>query len=203
MDSFLIADGGIKFSGDLVKAIAAGADCVMLSGETSKGNYPNEAVAMMHEVCLAAQKVCDLKGLYRKVLDLQPQNLTEDENIAVSAAGASAENKDIGAIVITSLSGRTARLIAKYRPGVPIVMVTSSQRSARIAWLYRGVYPYLSTTSWDPQEDYTDYVDGMIAETLESMQKDGLIKHGCKIVLVQNYTFGTGHTNTMRIIDYV
>jgi pyruvate kinase len=84
---------------DVGNAVLDGADCVMLSGETAKGNYPKESVMMMHETCMLAEKAIpyvshfdELRSLLRKPFDIV-------ESCAISAVSASLEI-DAGAIIV-------------------------------------------------------------------------------------------------------
>lgn len=187
---------------DVANAVIDGSDCVMLSGETSKGLYPRESVQMMHDICLVAQRMCNLRSVFRNVLQLQIADLSAEENIAVSACQATAEDYQIAAIMVCSISGKTAQLIAKYRPNVPIIMVTTNRLAGRYGLLYRGVYPYIWDKLYDQVEEYNDYLDEMIGGVLGRMENDEIIKRGCKVVVVQGWAAGSGSTNTMRIIDF-
>ncbi|KAI9871363.1 MAG: Pyruvate kinase, partial [Watsoniomyces obsoletus] len=63
------------------------------------------------------------------------------ESIAISAVGASME-LNAGAILVLTTSGSSARVLSKYRPVCPIIMITRNATASRYAHLYRGVYPF-------------------------------------------------------------
>lgn len=120
---------------DVANAVLDGADCVMLSGETAKGNYPKEAVSMMHDTCLLAEIAIPYVSLYDDLRGLAPRPTSMPESIAISAVGTSLE-LNAGAILVLTTSGSTARLLSKYRPVCPIIMVTRNAAAARVSYSY-------------------------------------------------------------------
>jgi len=189
---------------DVANAVLDGADCVMLSGETAKGNYPCESVAMMNEICLAAESAFHGKAFYREVLDMQPNGMPQTvmENICASAVSASLDSEEIGAIITTSLHGTSPKLLSKYRPQVPIIVATTNPMAARNSFLSRGCYPFIYTKNYDQIEEFSDYIDGMVQEAMIFSHQKKLIRPGDKIIVVQGWAAGGGNTNTMRIITF-
>jgi len=183
---------------DVGNAILDGADCVMLSGETAKGDYPFEAVSMMHNTAIIAEKAIAYQPLHNEIRSLAIKPTPTSETCAVAAVSASYE-QDAKAIVVLSTSGLSARLVSKYKPNVPIMMVTRNERSARYSHLYRGVYPFIYTKekvqNW--QEDVENRLRWAVSEAIEL----GIIKKGDSIVTVQGWTRGSGHSNTVRIVQ--
>jgi len=186
---------------DVGNAILDGADCVMLSGETAKGNYPIEAVTIMHETCLLAEIAIPYVSQYDELRRLAPVPVATSETCAMAAVSASLE-QNAGAIVVLTTSGNTARLLSKYRPVCPIIMVTRSQRAARYSHLYRGVYPF-----WFPEEkpDFNEVpwqedVDSRLTWGIVNAMKLGVLNRGDAVVCVQGWRGGMGHTNTLRIV---
>lgn len=84
---------------DVANAVLDGADCVMLSGETAKGNYPKEAVSMMHETCLLAEVAIPYANVFDELRTTCPRPIPTVESIAISAVGASME-LNAGAILV-------------------------------------------------------------------------------------------------------
>lgn len=183
---------------DVGNAILDGADCVMLSGETAKGNYPIEAVSMMHNTAITAEKAIDYQPLFNGLRALAPKPTGTTETCAIAAVSAAYES-GASAIVVLSTSGVTGRLVSKYKPDVPIMMVTRNSRAARYSHLYRGVYPFVyeqeKVENW--QEDVENRLRWAVAEAIEL----GIIKKGDSIVTVQGWTRGSGHSNTVRIVQ--
>lgn len=183
---------------DVGNAILDGADCVMLSGETAKGNYPFEAVSMMHNTALIAEKAIAYQPLHNEIRSLAIKPTSTTETCAIAAVSAAYE-QDAKAIVVLSTSGLTSRLVSKYKPNVPIMMVTRNERAARYCHLYRGVYPFVypndKVENW--QEDVENRLRWAVSEAIDL----GIIKKGDSIVTVQGWTRGSGHSNTVRIVQ--
>lgn len=185
---------------DVGNAILDGADCVMLSGETAKGDYPINAVNMMHETCLIAEKAIAYQPLFQELRSLVPRPTETGETIAISAVAASFEQQ-AKAIIVLSTSGATARLLSKYRPNCPILMVTRNEKVARFSHLYRGVYPFIypqprAETPADWQRD----VEERLKWGMDSAVELGILNRGDVVVAIQGWTGGLGHTNTLRIL---
>ena len=99
-------------------------------------------------------------------------------------------------------SGKTARLLSKYRPVCPIIMVTRNARAARYSHLYRGVYPF---TFNEPKPDFNEVpwqedVDRRLKWGIVNAIKLGVLNTGDAVVCVQGWRGGMGHTNTLRIV---
>lgn len=125
----------------MANAVLDGADCVMLSGETAKGNYPIEAVRTMHEICKLAETVLCYPAVFNELRSLTPLPTETTETVACAAVAA-AHEQGCGAIIVLSQSGNSARLISKYRPHAPIIVVTRNPQTARQVHFYRGCFPF-------------------------------------------------------------
>ena len=185
---------------DVANAVLDGADCVMLSGETAKGNYPIEAVQMMHETCYLAETAVSYPVLFNELRQLAPRPTETTETVASSAVSAAIEQR-AGAIIVLSYSGTTARLVSKYRPPVPILMVTRNAQTARQSHLSRGVYPLYF--QGDKPSDLTEWqqdVDKRISFAVQEALKMKLIDQKTTIVVIQGWKSGLGNTNTLRLV---
>ncbi|KAK4183306.1 pyruvate kinase [Podospora australis] len=186
---------------DVGNAVTDGADCVMLSGETAKGSYPNEAVREMSEACLKAENTIPYVSHFEELCTLVKRPVSIAESCAMAAVRASLD-LNAAAIFVLSTSGESARLISKYRPVSPIIMITRNASASRYAHLYRGVYPFLfpeakpnfNEVNW--QED----VDRRIKWGLTHAIDLGILKEGETVVVVQGWKGGMGNTNTLRIV---
>ena len=144
---------------DVANAVLDGTDCVMLSGETAAGAYPVAAVRVMTKICREAEASIDYTALFRAIMKRVPLPMTPLESLASSAVRTAAK---VGAslIVVLTRGGATARLVAKYRPTMPILTVVvpvlttdnlswqcSSESPARQMLISRGLLPILAEGS--------------------------------------------------------
>jgi len=90
---------------DVGNAVLDGSDCVMLSGETAKGNYPKESVQMMHETCLIAEKAIPYISHFDELRSLAPRPCNIIESCAMSAVGSSLELNAGAILVLTTRYG--------------------------------------------------------------------------------------------------
>lgn len=186
---------------DVGNAVTDGADCVMLSGETAKGSYPNEAVKEMHETCLKAENTIAYVSHFEELCNLVQRPVSIVESCAMAAVRASLD-MNAGAIIVLSTSGDSARLLSKYRPVCPIFMVTRNASASRYGHLYRGVYPFhfpeqkpdFTKVNW--QED----VDRRIRWGITEAMRLKVLTQGETVVVVQGWKGGMGNTNTLRVI---
>src|SRR5262249_40412979 len=120
---------------DVANAILDGTDAVMLSGETAAGQFPVEAVRTMARIAVRAEAAFFRESGFARRL-APPTTVTE----AVARATAEmAEQLDARAILCATTSGGTARLVAQYRPDVPILGATTSRATYHQLALTWGV----------------------------------------------------------------
>jgi len=112
----------------------------LVLGETAKGDYPLECVRTMANICKEAEAAIWQTQIFH---DLSSKALPPiDATHAVAIASVEASVKCLAsAIIVITTSGRSAHLIAKYRPRCPIIAVTRFHQVARQAHLYRGILP--------------------------------------------------------------
>ncbi|RSH81112.1 Pyruvate kinase [Apiotrichum porosum] len=186
---------------DVANAVLDGADCVMLSGETAKGNYPIEAVKMMAETAYLAESALSNSALFDQLRQLTPRPTETAETLALSAVAAAIE-QDAGAIIVLSTSGVSARLISKYRPSCPIICVTRKEQTARQLHLSRGVYPvWYPEPRGVPGDKWQVDVDNRIRFGLKMALELKIVKPEATVMAVQGWKGGLGHTNTLRILS--
>jgi pyruvate kinase len=98
---------------DVANAVLDGADCVMLSGETAKGNYPKEAVTMMHETCLLAEIAIPYASLHDELKHATPRPVSTTESVAMTAVSNSMELNAGAILVLTTRYVKNPRGSAK------------------------------------------------------------------------------------------
>lgn len=151
---------------DVANAVIDGTDGVMLSGETSVGAYPIEAVHYMRLICAEAEQVV-VKG-DNAVSARSPKPASTEKNTDAIAAAAAhiAEDQRISGIVTLSYSGETARLISNRRPHCPILGITSVRSVARRMQLYWGVTGLVNDTVTTTDETIENVKDALVKEKI-------------------------------------
>jgi len=182
---------------DVANAIFDGTDAVMLSGETASGAYPVEAVKMMDKIARTVEQAVEFRSRMRSFHDKchsEVHNLKENLGITMSRSGVEIAS-EIGAkaIVTSTLSGNTARLLSVFRPDEPILAITPDERAQRIMQLYWGVYTYHL-----PRVDETE---SMIQNAMKVALGTGLAGISDKIMLVAGLPLKSPNmVNTVRVL---
>ncbi len=174
---------------DIANAIFDGSDAIMLSGETASGQYPLEAVQTMARIAVRTETSLQHSDiLIGKGIELQ--RTTTD---AISHATAQISHELGAAAIVTSTqSGYTARMVSKYRPQSTIVAVTPCDRTVRRMLLLWGVYPILG-----PSFNNTDE---MVQSAVATSLKEGVVKDGDLVVVTAGVPAGlSGTTNMIRV----
>uniref|UniRef100_A0A6B0VCN2 Pyruvate kinase n=1 Tax=Ixodes ricinus TaxID=34613 RepID=A0A6B0VCN2_IXORI len=182
---------------DVANAVLDGADCVMLSGETAKGDYPLETVQIMHAICVEAEAAFYQKDVFIHLSHIAPCPTDGTHTIAIAAVSASIKCL-ASAIVVITTTGRTAHLIAKYRPRCPILAISRVEQTIRQSHLYRGILPLLYTGDRHP--DWPMDVDSRIEYALEIGKNRGFLRKDDAVIVVTGWRKGAGATNTLRIV---
>ena len=173
---------------DIANAVLDGTDCVMLSGETTVGKYPIQAVEIMARICEYTESTID----YTKHTEYKRQ-IDVSDTIAKLAVDAS-EYNNIKLIVTTTMTGFTARKVSNLRPNCTILACCPSSHVAEKVALNFGVKPIV-TEIFDNTDDMLDYAKD-IAEEAFNLSKGDLI------VFTGGFPLGrTKKTNFIKIIE--
>ncbi len=172
---------------DVANAILDGTDAVMLSEETAIGSFPVEAVKMMARIAAETEPTFPFSTWAQK---WNREGMPLDEAVASSACDL-AERIQAAAIITFTHSGGTARLVAKYRPGRPILAPTPLSETYRRLALVWGVVPLLSRKMTN--------TDGMIRHVFAKALESGIVKRGQKVVITAGVPMGVpGTTNLIK-----
>jgi len=174
---------------DVANAVFDGTDALMLSEETAIGNYPNEAVRMLHRVALEAENY-----IGEKTWSTDPSTpATPDITGAISRAACRlADEIGAAAVVTATTSGSTARLIARHRPGTPVLGMTTSVAVARQLTLSWGVVPVKTAQT----SDLAAIGKALVSELISH----DLAKRGDHVVITAGLPLGfSDSTNVLRI----
>jgi pyruvate kinase len=175
---------------DVANAVIDGADAVMLSGETSVGRFPMEAVGTMDRIIRKAEEH------RRDRLDIEHVSINLDQRISDAmgrAACVIARQLNARAIVPITFSGYSAMNIAKYRPTSPILAVTGREKVLRrlnLIWGVRGILI----------PDFVGGTDEAFKKINEELKRHGYVQAGDYVV----YTAGIpllskGSTNSVKV----
>jgi len=180
---------------DVANAVLDGSDSVMLSGETANGEYPNEAVRMMASACVEAETIINYDqsdSIIREAVLSSFGHMSPSESIASSATKTAWDTKAKLIIVITE-SGETARLVAKYRPAVPVYVLTTSPTVARqVNGTLRNCFCKVVLS--------TQGNERLLEQAIAESRTQNLIKAGDIVVCVHGSSEKGGATNLVRIL---
>lgn len=173
---------------DVANAVYDGSSAIMLSGETAAGKYPVQAVRTMAETAEFTESHIDYAEWFRTTRFKIRNNLD-----AIShATCAMAVDVDAKAIVVNSLSGRTARMVSRFRCPVPILGATTDEKAWRKLNLSWAVTPVLS-------ESY-DSMDVMFWQDMKYAKEVFGLEKGDNVVLTGGRINGDpGNTNTIKV----
>jgi pyruvate kinase len=174
---------------DVANAVMDGTDALMLSGETAMGEFPVEAVETMANIAEYTERHLDYEALLREALRPTAENITDaiSQGVAQIAAELS-----VDAILCSTTSGHTARMVSRTHPRMPIIAATANERTYRRLPLIRGVRPLLVKA--------TTNTDEMLAATVQGALNAGWIQHGQTVVITSGVPVGTpGSTNLIKV----
>ncbi|XP_027346520.1 pyruvate kinase, cytosolic isozyme isoform X2 [Abrus precatorius] len=177
---------------DVANAVLDGTDCVMLSGETAAGAYPELAVRTMAKICIEAESTLDYGDVFKRMMEHSPVPMSPLESLASSAVR-TANSAKAALILVLTRGGSTAKLVAKYRPGTPILSVVvpeiktdtfdwscSDEAPARHSLIFRGLVPILSAAS--ARASHAETTEEAIEFAMQHAKAKGLCNIGDSIV---------------------
>lgn len=175
---------------DVANAVYEGTSAVMLSGETAAGKYPVEAVQTMVKIAERAEKDIDyVSRLSKRKIN---QESTISDAVSHSACTMAADIK-ASAIISVSMSGRTVRMVSKYRPESPIIAGCIQSKVWRQMALSWGVTPIYIDKASDSEE--------LFANAIDAAKKSGLVKEGEKVIITAGVPVGvSGVTNLIKAV---
>ncbi len=176
---------------DVANAILDGADTLMLSSESAIGDFPREALEVLNESSLSAEKYMINEN---KIEQVAFPDSSLDVSIAYSAIYLS-QNVPISAIVALTESGETAFWMSRSYTNVPIIALTPDARSQRRLLLFKGVHPYTF--------DYFSKSSSELYSAVIDFVRDRFsVKVGSYILLTRGQQIGIpGKTNSLRLIE--
>ena len=174
---------------DIANAVIDGTDCVMLSGETTIGKYPIDAVSYMSKICEFVESTID----YSERVDYKGK-ITISDTIA-KLVDESVLYDDIKLIVTATVTGYTARKISNLRPNCTILACCPSSHIAEKVALNFGVKPIITSIEFESMEELVEEAT-LLSKTEFNLQS------GDKVVITGGFPFGKSrNTNFIRIIE--
>ena len=176
---------------DVANAVLDGADAVMLSAETAVGRFPIQAVEVLSQISLETEKVFP----YETYLERAWPSTRLETSFAIGyAACSTARSIGAKAIVVPTRSGRTALLVAEFRPSQPIVALTRTdlvQRQLALVW---NVFP-VRNRIWHSLPAVTQVCRQVVREM-------GLGRQGDKLVMTSGFPIeAPGGTNLIQVVS--
>ncbi|KAI3697350.1 hypothetical protein L6452_30309 [Arctium lappa] len=192
---------------DVANAVLDGTDCVMLSGETAAGAYPELAVRTMAKICMEAESTIDYSVAFKMITANAPVPMSPLESLASSAVR-TANTSKASLILVLTRGGTTAKLVAKYRPRIPILSVvvpevktdsvdwsSSDEAPARHSLIFRGLVPFLCAGS--AKASHSESTEAALELALQHAKTKGLCKEGDAVVALHR----VGNASVIKIVN--
>ncbi len=176
---------------DVANAIYDGTSAVMLSGETAAGRYPIETVKTMATIAKRTEQDINYR---RRMLTASRDSEQADVTSAIAhATCTTAHDLNATAIITTTQSGHTARMISSFRPGVPIIGCTRSVTTYRHLCLSWGITPVL-------MEQHATNSEELFDEAINKTREMKLVSDGDLVVITAGVHIGIpGTTNILKV----
>ena len=176
---------------DVANAVLDGTDAVMLSAETAAGDFPEETVKAMANVCLGAETHPSVRVSKHR---LEDSFTTVEETIAMSTMYAANHLPGVKAIIALTESGSTPRLMSRITSALPILGLSRHDATLQKMALYRGVKPvYFDSTVYTADE--------VASKALEVLKESHYLQSGDMVLMTKGDVMETiGGTNTCKIL---
>ncbi|WP_133407328.1 pyruvate kinase [Parashewanella tropica] len=176
---------------DVANAVLDGTDAVMLSAETAAGDFPEETVTAMGNVCVGAEAHPSIR-VSKHRLDQTFDSV--EETIAMSTMYAANHLNGIKAIIALTESGSTPKLMSRISSALPIFALSRHEKTLAKMALYRGVKPvYFDSTQHS--------ADALAKMALEELVKSGDLQSGDMVLMTKGDAMETiGGTNTCKVL---
>jgi pyruvate kinase len=177
---------------DVANAIFDGTDAVMLSGETAVGNYPVEAVSCMARIAVETESHLTKSGRSIELGFACADDGGIDDPVTLAACGLATE-VGAAALVVPTLSGRTARMVARHRPWAKVVAVAPTETVLRRVALVWGIHGVRMT----PTAAGGDRTATAVRDAFDA----GAVKAGDRVVVMAGHPIEGGRRfPTIRVV---
>ncbi len=179
---------------DISNAIWDGTDAIMLSEETAMGKYPVKAIETMAKIARAVEEHMNYKKYVRRDYLFKTKNFIPTEDAITRYAAKTAYDIEAKWIIALTETGGTARMIARYRPEQPIIVMSPSEKTLRQTSISFGTY-------FGKKADFRRVIDA-IEESRKFLREEKGAKAGERVVLVAGMPFRrVGGTNTLTVFE--
>ncbi|GIU33829.1 pyruvate kinase [Shewanella colwelliana] len=176
---------------DVANAVLDGTDAVMLSAETAAGDFPEETVMAMANVCLGAEGHPSVQVSKHR---LDERFTSVEETIALSTMYAANHLEGVKAIVALTESGATPQLMSRISSSLPIFALSRHDVTLAKMALYRGVQPFFFDSTAHSAEE-------LAKKALEALQAAGYLNSGDMVLMTKGDAMETiGGTNTSKVL---
>lgn len=159
---------------DVANAVIDGVDAVMLSGETAVGLYPIESVNTMYKIIVEAEKSLDYHKL---LLERYEDKITDITSVMAYNTVDAANMIESKAIVVSTMSGYTARKVSNYRPKCPIIATTHFKDVALSLSLNWGIIPVV-VKKFSSTDEIIDISKEITKEKINVIEGDKIVITG-------------------------
>jgi pyruvate kinase len=172
---------------DIANAVLDGADAVMLSDETTVGDFPEEAVKVVSDTIRETETYYPW---YREFVEIR-----DNRKAMAAAAVALSQRMGVSAIVTFTETGLTALMVARQRPEVRIIAVTSNDKTYRRLSVVWGVEPFLV------ERKYQDSDKAILSFYKRAVKQKKIDPDEPFIVTISRHSTKTGTTNVVQLVD--
>jgi pyruvate kinase len=172
---------------DIANAVLDGADAVMLSDETTVGDFPEEAVKVIADTIKETETYYPW---YREFVEMR-----DNRKAMAAAAVALSQRIGVSAIATFTETGLTALMVARQRPEVRIIAVTSNQKTYRRLSIVWGVEPFLV------DRKYQDSDKAILSFYKRAAKQKRIDPDEPFIVTISRHSTKTGTTNVVQLVD--
>ena len=181
---------------DVANAILDGTDAVMLSAETAAGAWPRLAVEAMTRIITEVESRTHPKvaphSTDRALANEPTRNAAKTEDAIAAATVAAARMIQAPCVIVFTKSGFTGRIVSSYRPDVPILLLSDSERTYRQSALVWGVVPELVP--------HCNTYEEMVQYALTAVRRNGIAEAGQRVIVTAGVPFDTpGTTNMLKV----
>lgn len=173
---------------DIANAIIDGTDAIMLSEETTLGDFPVEAVKIMTRIAARVES-----EVYTRDTIAEYDHSHGVTDVVSQSAVRAAHNVGASMIVALTRSGRTARMLARYRPAERILALSDAEENAHKLILSFGCYPMVVPTF--------KTVDEILNIVRKVTLDNELVKKGDKVIIVAGMPFGSSNETNFILVE--